>query len=72
MECGVWSVECGVWSVECGDEAHDSGHSQEVYDLAWASTGVHLLSGSMDHTAIVWELVDGGSRGACLSAICPP
>jgi chromatin assembly factor 1 subunit B len=33
-----------------------SGHPQDVYDISWSPTSEFLLSGSLDHTAIVWDL----------------
>uniref|UniRef100_K1Q3I7 Chromatin assembly factor 1 subunit B n=1 Tax=Magallana gigas TaxID=29159 RepID=K1Q3I7_MAGGI len=33
------------------------GHLAEIYDLCWSSDGKKLVSGSMDNTAIVWDVV---------------
>lgn len=32
------------------------GHPQDVYDIAWSPTSEFLLSGSIDHMAMVWDL----------------
>nr|XP_022291459.1 chromatin assembly factor 1 subunit B-like isoform X1 [Crassostrea virginica] len=33
------------------------GHLAEVYDLCWSADGKKIVSGSMDNTAIVWDVV---------------
>lgn len=38
------------------------GHLQDVYDLAWSPNSQELLSGSVDNTAIVWD-VKKSNRG---------
>lgn len=35
------------------------GHLDDVYDLSWSMDSLHLLSGSIDNTAIVWEVKKG-------------
>jgi chromatin assembly factor 1 subunit B len=35
------------------------GHMEDVYDLSWAPNSLHLISGSVDNTAIVWDVVKG-------------
>ncbi|ELT96618.1 hypothetical protein CAPTEDRAFT_226807 [Capitella teleta] len=34
-------------------------HLEDVYDLSWSSDGLHLLSGSVDNTAILWDVRKG-------------
>ncbi|XP_062599442.1 chromatin assembly factor 1 subunit B-like [Saccostrea cucullata] len=33
------------------------GHLEEVYDLSWSSDSKRIVSGSMDNTAILWDVV---------------
>lgn len=35
------------------------GHKEDVYDLSWSPNSQKLLSGSVDNTAIVWDLNKG-------------
>lgn len=35
------------------------GHKSDVYDLSWAPDSTRLLSGSVDNSAIVWDVVRG-------------
>lgn len=35
------------------------GHVEDVYDLSWSQNSEFLLSGSVDNTAIVWEVQKG-------------
>ena len=46
---------------------HCSGHPQDVYDISWSPTSEFLISGSLDHTAIVWDL-SGSARTFVLSS----
>lgn len=32
------------------------GHLQDVYDIAWSPDSAFLVSGSIDNTAIVWDV----------------
>lgn len=34
-------------------------HIDDVYDLCWSSDSTHLISGSVDNTAIMWNIVTG-------------
>ena len=36
------------------------GHVEDVYDMCWSSDSRHLISGSVDNTAIVWNTQTGG------------
>ena len=38
------------------------GHTEDVLDLAWSPDSRHLLSGSVDNTAIVWDTQTGTGR----------
>ena len=35
------------------------GHLEDVYDLCWSPDSTHLVSGSVDNTAIVWDVQKG-------------
>ena len=35
------------------------GHVEDVYDLSWSADSRHLISGSVDNTAIVWNTHTG-------------
>jgi chromatin assembly factor 1 subunit B len=35
------------------------GHVEDVYDLCWSPDSTQLLSGSVDNTAILWDVVKG-------------
>lgn len=35
------------------------GHKEDIYDLCWAPSGLKLLSGSIDNTAIIWDFNKG-------------
>ncbi|XP_017465222.1 PREDICTED: chromatin assembly factor 1 subunit B [Rhagoletis zephyria] len=39
------------------------GHMEDIYDLSWASNSQFLVSGSVDNTAIVWDVNKGKSMG---------
>uniref|UniRef100_UPI00398EB0D5 chromatin assembly factor 1 subunit B n=1 Tax=Pristiophorus japonicus TaxID=55135 RepID=UPI00398EB0D5 len=39
------------------------GHIEDVYDICWTTDGNHLVSGSVDNTAIMWDV----NKGAKLS-----
>lgn len=36
-----------------------TGHTADVYDVAWSPHSTHLVTGSIDHTMIVWGVRDG-------------
>jgi chromatin assembly factor 1 subunit B len=38
------------------------GHMEDVYDLSWSYDSQFLLSGSVDNTAIVWDVTKGKSQ----------
>ena len=35
------------------------GHIEDVYDLCWSPDGNNLISGSVDNSAIIWDIVKG-------------
>lgn len=37
------------------------GHIDDVCDISWSSDGLQLLSGSVDNTAILWDITKGKS-----------
>lgn len=38
------------------------GHLEDVYDLSWAPNSLQLISGSVDNTAMVWDIARGKSQ----------
>ncbi|CAH0553132.1 unnamed protein product [Brassicogethes aeneus] len=35
------------------------GHKEDIYDICWSVDGLKLLSGSVDNTAILWDVTKG-------------
>jgi len=35
------------------------GHIEDVYDISWTSDGNLMVSGSVDNTAIMWDINKG-------------
>nr|CAH7753903.1 unnamed protein product [Callosobruchus chinensis] len=35
------------------------GHKEDIYDLSWSVDGAKLFSGSVDNTAVLWDLAKG-------------
>lgn len=35
------------------------GHMEDVYDICWSPDCTQILSGSVDNTAILWDVVKG-------------
>lgn len=35
------------------------GHLEDIYDLAWSPNGSYLISGSVDNSAIIWDIDQG-------------
>ena len=35
------------------------GHIEDVYDLCWSPDGNNLISGSVDNSAIIWDVMKG-------------
>lgn len=35
------------------------GHIEDVYDISWTSDGNFMASGSVDNTAIMWDVNKG-------------
>lgn len=40
----------------------ERSHLEDVYDLSWSSDGQRLLSGSVDNSAILWDIKKGGLK----------
>lgn len=38
------------------------GHLEDVYDLCWSSDSSHVITGSVDNSAIVWDVQRGMYR----------
>ncbi|KAK9884754.1 hypothetical protein WA026_007603 [Henosepilachna vigintioctopunctata] len=38
------------------------GHKEDIYDLCWSPNGLKLLSGSIDNSAILWDIKSGKSE----------
>lgn len=36
-----------------------SGHASDIYDISWSPDSLQLVSGAVDNTAIVWDVVKG-------------
>ena len=41
------------------DFISNRGHIEDVYDLAWSPDGIFLISGSVDNSAIIWDISKG-------------
>jgi chromatin assembly factor 1 subunit B len=35
------------------------GHMEDVYDICWSPDGSQIMSGSVDNTAILWDVTKG-------------
>lgn len=42
------------------------GHIEDVYDISWTSDGNLMVSGSVDNTAIMWDINKGNKLEAVL------
>lgn len=40
------------------------GHLQDVYDLAWSPDSAFLVSGSIDNTALLWDVQKSKLKGS--------
>lgn len=38
---------------------HFRGHLEDIYDLCWSADGKYMISGSVDNSAILWDLTKG-------------
>ncbi|CAG0892297.1 unnamed protein product [Darwinula stevensoni] len=47
-----WKEKWNVWKVL-------RGHLEDIYDLSWSPDGNFLLSGSIDNSAIIWDVHKG-------------
>lgn len=39
------------------------GHLEDVYDICWSPDSTSIISGSVDNTAILWDIHKGRSNG---------
>ena len=39
------------------------GHLEDVYDLSWSRDSSYIITGSVDNSAIVWDVVKGEVPG---------
>jgi chromatin assembly factor 1 subunit B len=62
FKCGGNSETCTI----CGC----SGHTKEVYDLAWSPCGRYFITGAIDNTACVWSLEDSKDIWAFVPCTC--
>lgn len=46
------------------------GHSKDVIDLAWSPDSRFLISGSVDHCVIIWDMTTGMPAGLSRSVVC--
>ena len=44
------------WSFFAGHQAHHNA----IFDIAWAPNEMRLVSGSGDHTAVLWDVQESG------------
>lgn len=35
------------------------GHKEDIYDLCWSPSSLKIFSGSIDNTAIIWDISKG-------------
>ena len=35
------------------------GHLEDIYDICWSADGKYMISGSVDNSAILWDLTKG-------------
>lgn len=64
----IWSLKVdNIPSLDGEDENKESwivhkvlrGHKEDIYDMCWSPGGTKLLTGSIDNTAIVWDVAKG-------------
>lgn len=61
---------CAIWTDDVSDKDQETwvimktlrGHLEDVYDLAWSMDSSSIISGSVDNTAIVWDVKKGRSQ----------
>lgn len=46
------------------------GHIEDVYDLSWTNDGNFLVSGSVDNTAIMWDIQKGDDMHYMIASLC--
>lgn len=69
----IWKQKEETETVNICDSTNDSdkeiwitlkvlrGHMEDVYDLSWSPNSLNLISGSIDNTAMVWDVLKGKS-----------
>lgn len=65
----IWQQKVDELAVMLDEETADKekwsilkilrGHKEDVYDISWSPNSLKLLSGSVDNTAIIWDLAKG-------------
>lgn len=55
---GVWSAAASPTLAALDRAPFRSGHSGDVYDVAWSPDSRFLVSGAVDCTARVWDVRD--------------
>jgi chromatin assembly factor 1 subunit B len=45
------------------------GHMEDVYDLSWSPDSLNLISGSVDNSAILWDVHKGIQKGVILTFV---
>ena len=43
------------------------GHQQDIYDICWSCDAAKLISASVNHTAVVWDVTQGWESMSTLS-----
>lgn len=69
----IWKLKSETETLNIFDNTNDSdkeiwitlkilrGHREDVYDLNWSSNSLNLISGSVDNTAMIWDVAKGKS-----------
>lgn len=60
------SIETVTFSVSC---FAPRGHLEDVYDICWTRDGNFMISGSVDNTAIMWDISKGVQPQLCMVQI---
>ena len=42
------------------------GHMEDIYDICWSPDSSQILSGSVDNTAILWDVAKGLKQYSCI------
>ena len=60
----VWKIYCNI--LHCKRYSLCRGHLEDINDICWSYDDLHIVSGSVDHTAILWD-IEKGQKIAILS-----